>query len=92
MNIIITNSANIIVGETGSDTLANVIAYVATWEPCEDADGEESKPHVYTDYNGGVWVAIPAHHEDGWKRASELCERVGYLVGSDAQAEAEADE
>ena len=87
--IIITNSANITVGETGPDTLENLIAHVLTWESCEDADGEAQNPCCYTDFDGWVWVTIPAQHEDGWKRTSKLCERVGYLVGSDADPDAE---
>ena len=92
--IIITNSPNMIVGETGPDTLENLISHVLTWEPCEDADGELQDFRITVDVDGWVWVKIPAHHEDGWKCTSELCESVGYLVGSDADpdAEAEADE
>ena len=63
--IIITNSANITVGETGPDTLENLIAHVLTWESCEDADGEAQNPCCYTDFDGWVWVTIPAQHEDG---------------------------
>ena len=88
--IIVTNSSNICVGQAGPDTLENLISHVLTWEPCADADGELQSFYITVDVDGWVWVKIPAHHEDGWKRTSELCESVGYLVGSDAQAEAEA--
>ena len=89
--IIITNSANITVGETGPDTLENLEAFVATCEPTLDSDDEPQHATVSVDlYSGWVWVTIPEFWDDGhWP---ELRERVGYLVGSDAQAEAEADE
>ena len=88
--IIITNSANITVGETGPDTLENLEAFVSTWEPTFDCYGAPQHATVSVDYNGWVWVWIPESWDDGHK--PELDERVGYLVGSDAQAEADADE
>ena len=88
--IIITNSANITVGETGPDTLENLISLVETWEPCHDSDGAPQHATVSVDYNGWVWVTTPESWDDGHQ--PKLSERVAYLVGSDAQAEAEADE
>jgi hypothetical protein len=89
--IIVTNSANITVGVDGPDTLENLEQSVATWEPSFDVDGEPQMAEVSVDYNGWVWVSIPESWSDG-QHSPELSERVGYVVGSDAQAEAEANE
>ena len=87
--IFITNSANIIVGETGPDTLENLVAVVADWEPCEGIDGELVNCSVALTYSGYVTVTIPAHYEDGWLRRHEVTERVGYVIGSAADPNAE---
>ncbi len=89
INIIVTNSANIIVGQAGPDTLENLIAHVASWEPCHDSDGNSHPAFVTVMYDGWVWVTIPSDYDDGIRFSSLLVERVGYLVGSDADPDAE---
>ena len=87
--IIITNSKDVVIGKRGPDTLENLTAQVALIKVRYDLDGNPHRAFITVMDDGGVWVTIPAFYCEGMQFCPVLFERVAYLVGSDAQAEAD---
>lgn len=73
--IYVTNSANIVVGQTGVDTLGNLESLVATWNAiaeAEDEDDEAVEPSSVAVIDNEVIVTLSAK--------PPLRERVGFVL------------